>query len=65
MVPDSEKPLIYARALTEIDPLTALGKFSDVWKGFASFFEQKNDLQNANIIFQKGCLTDFRSSEEL
>ena len=44
MEPETEKPMIYARALTEIDPLAALGKFSDLWKGFASFFEQKNDL---------------------
>lgn len=44
IVPDSEKPLIYARAITEIDGLSALGKFSDLWKSFANYFEQKGDL---------------------
>ena len=65
MVPESEKPLIFARAITEIDGLAAIGKFSDLWKGFATFFEQKGDLANANIIFQKGTLTEFKSSDEL
>lgn len=51
MESEDEKPIIFARAITEIDGLSAIGKFSEIWKGFASYFEEKGDLLNTNIIF--------------
>lgn len=62
---DSQKPLIFARAIQEIDPISAIGKYSDIWKGFALLFETNGDIENANIVFQKACLTSFKNSDEL
>jgi len=68
---------MYSRAIQEVDPAEAVGKFSEIWISFAHFYEKEEEsaltmdpesegnLENANIVFQKASQVSYRSIDEL
>ena len=48
-----------------IDPMEAFGKCSKIWIKFAKFYEQHEELSNANLIFNKASQLKYKSYEEL
>lgn len=55
----------FTEAIQAIDPLHAVGKASKIWIEFASFYEQYDEIENANVIFHRASQLEFRSIEEL
>jgi len=55
----------YTEALKTIDPQKAVGKASKVWINFASFYDQYEELENANVVYYKATLQEFKSVDEL
>ena len=43
----------FTEAIQTIDPQKAFGKASKVWVKFAQFYEEYDELQNANLIYHK------------
>ena len=55
----------FTEAIQTIDPQKAFGKASKVWVKFAQFYEEYDELQNANLIYHKASQLSFKSIEEL
>ena len=64
--PDPIKAVIaFTEGIKTVDPQKAVGKFSSLWIAFAKFYEQYDDLTNANSVFEKAVSIPFKSVEEL
>ena len=64
--PDPAKAVVaYTEAVKTVDPMRATGKFSQLWIDFARFYEEYDDLENAERVFQKAVSVPFKSVEEL
>ena len=55
----------YTEAIKTIDVQKAVGKVSKLWLSFASFYEQYQEIENANVVFHKATQQDFKSVDEL
>lgn len=55
----------YTEAIKTIDVSKAVGKVSKLWLSFANFYEQYDEIENANIVFYKATQQEFKSVDEL
>jgi len=55
----------YTEAVLQIDPQNAYGKLSKLWVRFAQFYEERDDLVNANQVFFKATGINYKSLDEL
>eukprot|EP00761_Pharyngomonas_kirbyi_P004703 gb/GECH01004708.1/.p1 GENE.gb/GECH01004708.1/~~gb/GECH01004708.1/.p1 ORF type:complete len:902 (+),score=289.33 gb/GECH01004708.1/:1-2706(+) len=55
----------YSEAVQTVDPHKAIGKIHSLWVRFAQFYEERNDLSNARIIFEKAVQSKFRNIDDL
>jgi len=55
----------FTEAIQTVDPLKSKGKTSKIWVRFAEFYEQYEELQNANFIYHKASQLQFKSIEEV
>ena len=71
-----ERAQTYSKAIQTIDPESAFGQFSQIWIGFALFYEEigssldesddsLGNLENSNLIFQKATQIKFKSIDEV
>ena len=56
---------MFLRALQEIEPEKALGRFSKIWIKFAQYNLDNSGLAEANVVFHKASKITFRSLDEL
>ena len=57
--------IAFTEGVKTVDPMKAVGKFSLLWIEFAKFYEQYDDLENANHVFEKAIQVPFKTVEEL
>ena len=55
----------FTEAIQTVDPQKSTGKASKVWVRFAEFYEQYDELQNANLIYHKASQLQYKSIEEV
>jgi pre-mRNA-splicing factor SYF1 len=55
----------YTEAILQIDPQNAYGKLSKLWISFAEYYELRDDLENANLIFHRATNVNYNSLDEL
>lgn len=55
----------YTEAVQTVDPKLATGKMYTLFAGFAKFYEQARQIEDARIIFEKGTLVAYKHVDEL
>uniref|UniRef100_A0A0K2TS77 Uncharacterized protein n=2 Tax=Lepeophtheirus salmonis TaxID=72036 RepID=A0A0K2TS77_LEPSM len=55
----------YTEAVKTVDPKQAVGKLYLLWNNFAKFYEEKKQLSDARIIFEKATQVSFLKVEDL
>ena len=55
----------YGDAVKTVDPARATGKVESLWIAFARYYEDRGDLANARVVFDKACAADFRGADDL
>ncbi|AFZ80532.1 adapter protein, putative [Theileria equi strain WA] len=56
---------IYAEAVQTIDPRRSVGRVTDLWIRFATFYEDRDDLENAIKVYEKATNANFRFVDDL
>ena len=56
---------IHTEAILQINPQNAYGKLSKLWISFAEYYESRDDLENANLIFYEATNVNYNSLDEL
>ena len=55
----------YGDAVKTVDPARATGKVESLWIAFARYYEDRGDLANARVVFDKARAADFRGADDL
>ena len=55
----------YTNAIAAIQPKKAVGRFHELWAGYAKFYEHGEDIQSARTILEKAVKVPFKSVAEL
>ncbi|KAH8045845.1 hypothetical protein JL722_14001 [Aureococcus anophagefferens] len=61
----AEAVACYGDAVKTVDPARATGKVESLWIAFARYYEDRGDLANARVVFDKACAADFRGADDL
>ncbi|XP_954620.1 rna-processing protein, putative [Theileria annulata] len=56
---------IYAEAVQTIDVSKSVGRVTELWARFATFYEERSDLENADKIYEKASKSDFKYVDDL
>nr|PVC50326.1 RNA-processing protein [Theileria orientalis] len=56
---------IYAEAVQTIDVAKSVGRVTELWTRFATFYEEQGDLENADKIYEKGSNAEFKYVDDL
>lgn len=55
----------FTEAIQTIDPKLAIGKFHTLWIDFAKYYEQNNQLKDAESVYEKAVKINFKNVDEL
>ncbi|KAF0291296.1 Pre-mRNA-splicing factor SYF1 [Amphibalanus amphitrite] len=55
----------YTEAVQTVDPKLATGKLHTLWVAFAKFYEENDQLDDARVVFEKGCQVGYTRVDDL
>lgn len=55
----------YTEAVQTVNPKQAVGKLHLLWVGFAKFYEENDQIEDARVVFENATQVEFTRVEDL